>query len=1147
MTHINWRGWLRRLLPRPAARAVRRRPRLEWLEDRTAPATFTVVSTGDTDAGSGFAGDLRYCIAKAADSDTILFDLGAGPHTITLSSQLTIDSSVTIDAGSSQVTVSGGHTVGGVNGSRVFEIDDGVTAEIDHLTIADGFAQFGGGINNAGLLTLNGCTLTGNEVFGGDGGSTTNSSGGGGGGASLGGAIYNTGALTLINCTLTANQAVGGQGGATSKLTLNGTAALNGTKLELTNGATNQAGSAFSTSPVDVTKFTSQFPFQITAGTSTADGITFTIQGVGPTALGPGGGGLGYGPDHTGGTGGIAASVALKFDLYNNQGEGVDSTGLYINGAAPTNVGSIDLTSSGLDLHSGDVFQVNLSYDGTTLTEVIKDTVTGKSATETYTINIPGTVGGTTAYVGFTGGTGELVATQDILTWTFSPNASVSPNAPSGLGGAVFNDGGTVHLLNDTIADNSAVGGAGGFNFSAGKAGQGVGGGVFNNGGTVDSLNTIIAANTAADGAPDFHGALSSQGHNLIGDTTGGSGFAATDLVNVAPGLGPLQDNGGPTQTMALTADSPAFFAGAFSGAPAADQRGVARAGWVSIGAYQADAHLVVVAPAQADEQDGSSVTVRVIDSFGDTVTSFRGTVHFASSDPRAVLPADYTFTAADAGAHAFTGVRLLTPGPQSISVTGPGLAGSAVVVVSDAAPAVNLGTAPAVVAAGTPLDFVGSFTDPDGSQWTATVDFGDGSGPQPLVLNPDKTFDLRHVYTTEGSFTAVVVVTDESGLSSSSQLLVESFIPGTDPAGVGVAKAAPGSVGVASADGITGVLYRSAAETGDGFLLVAAIPTAAAPALTVGSTGPGGAPLTASYDVRGVNLGAGDVAVVTFTFPPGGTAPQLFFFDAAAGVFRPVGAFAVDPVAHTITVVFSRDSFPQLTDLKGTVFTATAAPSPGSDAILVGSLLAAPQASSPATAGPAGGGAGGAGLNAGNSFAAAVSLLTVGTTGLGEVGGGGVSDGTEATSPRTAAAEVLNDLPSVKGDADAPALPPPTVVVTPSQAPLSGPSHDAPQPAAPDEPPENAPAPDDPLELRLSPIDAPAAWDGPAGGRMIAPWGLGVIQRPEDRVAAQDGFRPGAPPAIDLVLAAGLPPLAAAVVRPRKGGRAERAFPRPH
>src|SRR5262249_12043873 len=47
----------------------------------------------------------------------------------------------------------------------------------------------------------------------------------------------------------------------------------------------------------------------------------------------------------------------------------------------------------------------------------------------------------------------------------------------------------------------------------------------------------------------------------------------------------------------------------------------------------------------------------------------YTGTVHFASSDPQAVLPADYTFTAADGGRHTFT-ATLNTAGTQTLSVT---------------------------------------------------------------------------------------------------------------------------------------------------------------------------------------------------------------------------------------------------------------------------------------------------------------------------------------------------------------------------------------------------------------------------------------------------------------------------------------------
>lgn len=62
-----------------------------------------------------------------------------------------------------------------------------------------------------------------------------------------------------------------------------------------------------------------------------------------------------------------------------------------------------------------------------------------------------------------------------------------------------------------------------------------------------------------------------------------------------------------------------------------------------------------------------------------------------------------------------------------------------------------------------------GSFSDPDSTAWTATVDYGDGSGVQPLTLNPDKTFSLSHLYVDNGSYTIAVSVTDEGNLSGTS------------------------------------------------------------------------------------------------------------------------------------------------------------------------------------------------------------------------------------------------------------------------------------------------------------------------------------------------------------------------------------------
>ena len=183
---------------------------------------------------------------------------------------------------------------------------------------------------------------------------------------------------------------------------------MNGTRLRLTDGNVNEARSAFFTSPVSVEKFATSFNFILT--NATANGFTFTIQRVGPTAVGGMGAWL---------SGGIAKSVAVKFDLYNNAGEGPDSTGLYLNGVIP-NVPAINLSSTGINLHSGDTFNAQLFYDGATLSVVITDRVTNASVTQTYTVNIPSIVGGSTAYVGFTAGTGAGTAIQDILNWNYA-------------------------------------------------------------------------------------------------------------------------------------------------------------------------------------------------------------------------------------------------------------------------------------------------------------------------------------------------------------------------------------------------------------------------------------------------------------------------------------------------------------------------------------------------------------------------------------------------------------------------------------------------------------------------------------------------------------------------------------------------------
>ena len=206
-----------------------------------------------------------------------------------------------------------------------------------------------------------------------------------------------------------------GSGFTSAGLTLNGGAILSGTRLRLTDGGSGENRSAFFNTPVNVQSFTNDFSFQLTS--ATADGFTFTIEGNSPTALGNGGGNLGYGPNGAKTVPGIGKSVAVKFDLYSNAGEGSDSTGMYTNGASPT-LPSVDMTASGLDLHSGDVMNVHMTYDGTTLAWTITDPTAGTSFKTSATVDIP-SFAGTSAYVGFTAASGGLTAIQDILTWTW--------------------------------------------------------------------------------------------------------------------------------------------------------------------------------------------------------------------------------------------------------------------------------------------------------------------------------------------------------------------------------------------------------------------------------------------------------------------------------------------------------------------------------------------------------------------------------------------------------------------------------------------------------------------------------------------------------------------------------------------------------
>jgi probable HAF family extracellular repeat protein len=91
-------------------------------------------------------------------------------------------------------------------------------------------------------------------------------------------------------------------------------------------------------------------------------------------------------------------------------------------------------------------------------------------------------------------------------------------------------------------------------------------------------------------------------------------------------------------------------------------------------------------------------------------------------------------------------------------------------VIVNNIAPTVtDASLSPSTLDEGESISGSGSFTDPGADTWTATADYGDGSGPQPVTLNPDKTFSFSHTYSDNGTYDVVVTVTDDDGGTGSS------------------------------------------------------------------------------------------------------------------------------------------------------------------------------------------------------------------------------------------------------------------------------------------------------------------------------------------------------------------------------------------
>jgi hypothetical protein len=444
----------------------------------------------------------------------------------------------------------------------------------------------GGGLDVAGgTATLSNDTLSGNSAQGGAGGGGGGRSlgAGGSGGTGLGGGLYAAqGTVTLSNDTLSGNSAQGGAGGP--NLYYGGPGGQ---------GGTGAGGGLY-----------------VTQDTATLSNDTLS----GNVAQGGGGGDAGeLRSNYYAGNGGGGGN-GLGGGLYADQGSATLSndtlSGNSAQGGAGGSAGPFSTNNyyAGNGGNAGSASGGGLYVAGGSAT-LTNDTLSGNSAQG----------GGGAAGGSVTGG---------------HNHAGNGGNGGNASGGGLDVAGGSATLSNDTLSGNSAQGGGGGHGGhgdtnegNGGNGGNASGGGLYIvSGSTVALANTLIAQDTLAAGTrgwayglgfgsagsasgPDVSGSVAPSDHDLVGDGTGSNltngvngDQVGTSASPLNPVLGPLQNNGGPTQTMALLPGSPALDAGSNALLPAGlttDQRGFARISGaaVDIGAYEKQLPTLSTAP----------------------------------------------------------------------------------------------------------------------------------------------------------------------------------------------------------------------------------------------------------------------------------------------------------------------------------------------------------------------------------------------------------------------------------------------------------------------------------------------------------------------------------------------------------------------
>lgn len=409
--------------PKPSAST---RLLVEPLEDRTVPSTFMVRTLAD-----GGDGSLRAAITDAnanPGADVIRFAGAARTGTIALTSgELNITDDLQIDGpGAHKLAVSGNDS------SRVFRIGSGVTMSIDDLTITHGRAVGqGGGILNAGTLTLSHAVLSDHVVVGVPGvslGTVVDAFGGG---------IFNTGTLTVRHSHFVHNQSIGADG---SPSTI-GSSALGGA---IMSGGTAAA---------PATAFVSHSTFLDNEAIGGAAGIGASRAGVGGAVANA--------------TGTFTVSHSEFRDNRAVGGLGGSAPGGFGTGAGGA-IGNVARLGDAILAVSHSTFLANRAVGGAAGTGAPAQDGRG-GAIANYIF------GGLAAPV-------TVTASATVSHSTLLGNQAVGGTGPTGgngQGGGIANlNGGALTVSDSLVALNQSTGGTG----TAGNGGNGQGGGIFNGG-----------------------------------------------------------------------------------------------------------------------------------------------------------------------------------------------------------------------------------------------------------------------------------------------------------------------------------------------------------------------------------------------------------------------------------------------------------------------------------------------------------------------------------------------------------------------------------------------------------------------------------------------------------------------------------------